>query len=226
MKFRLLVSEAQLLGQFDENRSGFLKKVFDHADKKSKWTYVSPEELGPKIGEPMERIGIALDYLADKELIELQPGQARKQYRILQQPQSLPGLIQQMQQSFRDKELRDQGRVQQIFQFIAQNQCKANYLLDYFGEAHSKNCGHCAPCLGEGQASFTPHKALPLNAAQRQRVAELKALHLPELSSPRKLARYLTGINSPASSPVRKAHPKLFGALEGASFQAILEGAG
>ncbi|MDX2469323.1 MAG: ATP-dependent DNA helicase RecQ [SAR324 cluster bacterium] len=224
-KYKLLKNEAEILGGFNADRANFLKAIFDCSDKKATWSYISPEEMAQRIGQPQERIGAALDYLADQDMLELQPSKPRKQYTILQQPALLPDLVAKMQDNFVQKEGRDQDRIQQIYQFIGQKTCKSQYLLDYFGEPKKADCGHCGPCLNETQEAFTAIKTLELTQAQLQKVAQLKALNIEPLNSPRKLARYLTGINSPASSPVRKLHGKFFGALEGASFSAILDAA-
>ncbi len=222
-KYKLLKPEAEILGAFNEDRAQFLKDIFHYSDKKATWSYISPEQMAITLGQPQERIGAALDYMSDQDMLEVQPSKPRKQYLILKQPESLVDLVDKMQGNFAQKEKRDQQRIQQIYQFIGQETCKSQYLLDYFGEPKKADCGHCGPCLKEAQAAFTAVKTLDLSPTQLAQVTQLKALQIEALNSPRKLARYLTGINSPASSPVRKLHGKYFGMLEGASFSAILE---
>jgi len=223
LQYKLLVTEAEILERFNDNRAGFLRKIFDAAEKKKTWAYVFPKEMAPEIGEAEERISSALDYLADQQLIELKPSYARKEYRILRQPDDLPGLIHKMQRSFIDKEARDQGRIDQIFEFISYRKCKAQYLLHYFGEAMEQGCGRCGPCYNEVQVPLEPLKTSQLSGVHLQKIAELKALNLAEVSSPRKIARYLIGISSPAARSARKSHGSLFGCMEDASFKAVME---
>ncbi|MDT8445815.1 MAG: ATP-dependent DNA helicase RecQ [bacterium] len=223
LQYFLLKSEAELLGHFDAQRADFLKKVFEHSDKKAKWTYIDPTEVAPLIGETPERISAALDYLSDQGLIELQARQARKQYQVLKQPADLIALAKELYQSFVEKEGRDRQRLEEVYQLIDNDRCKVRYLMDYFGEPMAQDCGHCGPCLKEPHQAYLPDQSKPLSAGQRAYVAQLKALRLPELNSSRKLARYLCGINSPASGALRKKQGKFFGLLEGSSFWAVVE---
>lgn len=215
---------AEILTLFDAPRAEFLQKVFDAGKQGRTFLSIDLTATAASLGEERSRISKALNYLEEKDMIELQVAGIRQGYRLLNKPDQqglLAGLISQ----FEKREQMDIQRLDQVLALANNPQCISNQLTEYFGETHNSPCGCCSHCLGIS-SHLPPYQAPPLSEGDVQTIRSVKQEGYEALSTPRQLARFLSGMSSPATSrSVNKqrltGHPS-FGALSHGDFQRIL----
>ncbi|MCA1684493.1 MAG: RecQ family zinc-binding domain-containing protein, partial [Planctomycetia bacterium] len=100
--------------------------------------------------------------------------------------------------------------------------CLTRRLLAYFGEDRPAPCGHCARCLGVPLAALPPARERPLGPTERALVDSLRAENHKALSGPRPLARFLTGLSSPATTRAKLTRHPSFGALDDVPFARVV----
>ena len=133
-------------------------------------------------------------------------------------------LAQTLSARFAHREKRDLERLQSVLDFTAHTGCRTRYLLHYFGEPLDHDCGHCDACLNESAPPLTPSSPHPLiSNATLQTIRDLKSRPHPALSTPRQLARFLCGINSPAATRAKLRAHAAFGLLSDVPFATVLE---
>ena len=212
---------SEMLAPFDETRRAFLKKVLARCKKKRNGSFtLEVEEAAQAIGEPRERILTALEYLEGKGDIDLKASGTRQRFRVERRPKSLDGLARELEVRFAQREGRELERIRQMLVLAGDPECLTRRLLDYFGEK-SGPCGHCGPCLGEEPC--VPPPFFPRKPRDRSltKLDALLAEGLAQLSTPRRLAKFLCGLSSPATSRL-KDH-EAFGLFERVPFRMVLE---
>ncbi|WP_243364407.1 RecQ family ATP-dependent DNA helicase [Fundidesulfovibrio terrae] len=212
---------SEMLAPFDEARRAFLKKVLARCKKKRNGSYtLDVEEAAQSIGEPRERILTALEYLEGKGDIDLKASGTRQRYRVERRPGNLEGLARELEVRFAEREGRELERVRQMLVLAGEPHCLTMRLLDYFGEK-SGPCGHCGPCLGEDPCVPPPFAPRKPRDRSITKLDALLAEKLPQLSTSRRLAKFLCGLSSPATSRL-KDH-EAFGLFERVPFKMVLE---
>jgi ATP-dependent DNA helicase RecQ len=213
-------SSAEMLAPFDAPRQEFLRKVLARCKKKRNGGFsLDVEEASQVIGEPRERIVAALEYLEGKGDVDLKASGTRQRFRMVRRPASLDGLARELSVRFAERESRDLERIRQMLVLAGDPECLTRRLLDYFGEA-SGPCGHCGPCLGERPCvpePFVPRKPGGKSLAKMEALAQE---NLPQLTTPRRLAKFLCGLGSPAT--VKLKDHEAFGLFERVPFRMVL----
>jgi ATP-dependent DNA helicase RecQ len=212
---------AGMLAPFDAPRQAFLKKVLSRCKKKKDGSFMlDVEEVAQEIGELRSRIVSALEYLHAKGDIDLTASGTRQRYRVLRRPGSLDGLARELSVRFGERERRDLERVRQMLVLAGDPDCLTQRLLAFFGERRDR-CGHCGPCLGEPPCVPPPFHPRKPRARSIKKLDALMAENLPQLSTPRRLAKFLCGLSSPATARL-KEH-QAFGLFERVPFAMVLE---
>jgi len=213
---------ADILGRFDEGRAEFLRRVFAQGRQGSKWLTIEPAAAAEALGEPRERVVKALGYLEEQGEVVLQVAGVRQGYRRLDAEADRGRLAGQMAGRFQTREARDVSRVRQVLDYARDPGCLTRRLLAYFGETLPQACGHCGRCLGTppGELPATPER--PLGAGERAVVELVRAERHPALAGARPLARFLTGLASPATTRARLTRHKHFGAFADVPFARVV----
>ena len=199
-KVKFTRSLEHLLQGFNPSRQKFLTALFSTAEKARLWHTINPEEAAAKIGEPREKILKALTYLEDLGDINVQPSGVRQGYRLLKNPDDLAALTTRMTELFQKREHSDISRLQQVTTYAQSPTCLNQFLLSYFGE-ESEPCGQCSSCKNPASVNHLPSSPSPeITAEELTLVQELINEKHAGLRSPRQLARFLTGLTSPATS--------------------------
>ena len=214
-----------ILTQFDDDRASFLQQVFAAGRMGKKWLTLDMLTIEQQLQEPKARIIKALDYLAEKNWIELSVVNLRQGYknnRIITTAEQLSRLCDYLNQLFVERERRDIQRIHSLLDYANNPGCLSQQLLQYFGESTSTPCGICNHCRQAISARISVAEQKPITLEQRQLIAALKLEAHKGLMQPRQLARFLCGLPSPAiSRSALKNHPA-FGALAEWSFPLIL----
>jgi ATP-dependent DNA helicase RecQ len=222
-KFQPLRPSGDMLARFDGDRQTFLRTVLRCAKSGRTWFTLNLTEAMRATGAERARIVTALNYLEEQGDLKLEVAGARQGYRMLAGEVDLKALTQTLAERFARRERQDLARLQTVLDFATHPACRTAYLLHYFGEPLDGSCGHCDICAGDAPASLAPVAARAIRPGEQQAIQNLKSERRPPLATPRQLARFLCGINSPAATRAKlKGHPA-FGILSDVPFASVLE---
>jgi ATP-dependent DNA helicase RecQ len=222
-KFQPLTSSAEMLARFDASRAEFLKRLFKLAEKGKTWWKLDLEFAARTLDEPRERMIAALNYLEEHGHLKLQVAGVRQGYRLRQGVPDLPPLIAKIITRFTDREARDVERIQEILKYAICPGCRTRYLLNYFGETKTENCGHCDRCEGQPPGRLPVTHRHALGDRDRATLQRLRGERNRALQLPRQLARFFCGLPSPMASRDRLGKHPLFGVWSGRPFREVLE---
>jgi len=223
VRFQTQRSSGEILDNFDPERAQFLAHIFTHVTKGTKWLNLDMFAAAEAMNEDPKRILRALNYLDEQGMIHLETKRFRKTYRMEQQPASMEQVLSECMERFQQRESADTERLQQVLSLAEHEGCRVVALLAYFGEIlESERCGHCDTCLGHPVRPLPPLEAAVLDGNQLQKIATLASEEHPALAQPRQMARFLCGLNSPATTRDRLTKHEVFGSLEQIPFHDIL----
>ena len=202
----------------------FLQKVLAQAHKAKTWFHIDLDQASQAIGAPRDRVVRALDYLAEKKWLELQTAGVRQRYHMRNRPSDRAALVKSLYDRVLQRESREIQRLRQVAQWVEQDACQVAALGAHFGDPMDRPCGHCSWCRRGGKPAKLPPRpkaqidpALWSQADESSRPARAR-----NSATPRSLARFLCGVNSPWMLKAKlQTHP-LFGALAEVPFAEVL----
>jgi ATP-dependent DNA helicase RecQ len=221
-QFRPFATSAEILSQFEGERRDFLQRLFRSAVKAKVWFTIDLDRAISATDSDRERIVRALDYLAEKGLIELKAQGVRHRFRRMRRQPNLEELITALHARLLDREAREIARLGQVLELAAHDGCQVSKLGEYFGEPLQTPCGHCSWCLNGRPAVLLPRRAESIDEAIWSTATELRAQHPDPLAEPRAFARLLCGLTSPKLSRGRFTSLPLFGSLAALPFAEVL----
>lgn len=223
-KINFIQDKDFILAQFDANRAAFLQQLFSVGRMGRKWLSLDMLTAPQQLNETKERITKALDYLAEKNWIELSVANLRQGYKnnqTIKSPEQLNALCDHLNQLFAEREARDIKRIHSVLAFANNPACLSQQLMQYFGETSAQACGICNHCR-QAPVPVNLPVAAPLSSEQKNTIASLKHENHAALRQPRQLARFLCGLPSPATSrSTLKSHPA-FGVLGAVPFALVM----
>ncbi len=237
-KFKPLRTSAEMLARFEGERREFIRGMFKCAERAKIWWTLDLQKVMNATGADRGRIIAALNYLEEQGDLTLEVAEARLGYRRLKEVrlaadgESIPAdsgivelreLTKRLAAQFSQRELRDIQRVARVVQFAGHEGCRTKALLDYFGEPLEGDCGHCDICLGQRAGKLAEIEARDITDEEFKSIARLKAEQNAALATPRQLARFLCGINSPAASRAKLGRDPRFGMLAEVAFNVVME---
>jgi ATP-dependent DNA helicase RecQ len=220
-KFQPLRSSAEILQKFDAARAEFLRGLLRLAKRGRTWYSLDAEAASRALGQPRARIIAALDYLEEQGDLIVQATGVRVGYRRLHQPADRQSLVTTLADRFLQREVHDIARVQSVVALAEHKGCLTQHLLEYFGEVHTA-CGHCSRCDGEPGQPLARSTGQSCDQLDHQTIRKLRREGHDALRSPRQLARFLCGINSPASSRAKLRNRPEFGQWSSFRFADVL----
>ncbi len=223
-KFQPLATSAEILGRYHGERKRFLGNLFRQANKARTWFNIDLPSAARNLGAPRERLVAALDYLAEKQQIELKVGGVRHRYRWLKRPDAIEQLAADLYAKTLEHERREIERLGLVLDLAGSDGCQTAYLCEYFGETLEGNCGHCGWCLSDGQSvELLPRPESKIDEELWAQAEAAREEHPEVLTEPRAFSRFLTGLVSPRASRARLGRHPLFGVLAHVAFAEVLE---
>ena len=220
-KFKPLMKSAEILQQFVGERRDFLATLFRQAQPGRTWFSLQLDTCIAATKSDRQRVIRALDFLAERNMIELQAAGVHLRYKLRKSP-DISVLASSLYERALARQNRELERLQTLLQLMAHNGCQVSALGAYFGEPLPQPCGHCGWCETEtpltvartNEAAIAPEKWAAIESLRRQQ---------PDvLASPRSLARFACGVSSPMLTKAKLTRHELFGCLADVPFEAIL----
>ena len=222
-QFTLLKSSREILDRFDTVRAEFLGGLFATAVKAEKWFSLDQAKVAGKLKTTRGRIIKALTFLQEQGDLTLKVAGLRQGYRIKTRPADPLILKNGLIERFEARERNDVNRVQQVVQLVEHSGCIVRSLLNHFGEELGRNCGHCRNCLRTSSGAIRVWRETGAPNLDEAKIENLRGRYPEALASPRQIARFLCGLNSPLLTQTKlHKHPE-FGGLVGFPFQAVLK---
>jgi len=222
-KFKLLVPENELLGRFQGERQHFVQALLQSADKARTWATVNFDKLQSFYPSDRSRAIVALDYLDQQGLMELQTKQMTNVYKTFQD-QISPNLTTKLAQRFSDKEQSEITRIHFLLDFFASKHCLNWQLADYFSDANLQQpCGHCSVCAGAITTFPEREGLMPLAEYNFAQLTGQISDKLAQHQSDTLLARFLCGLTTPIFTRLKVRQLPGFATLEKYRFGDVLQ---
>ena len=223
-KLRFLKPQDEVLASFKGEPQEFLRKVFAAGKAARIWMTIDPASVAEKLRAERSRVVRALEVCEERGLIELVAADLRHRYERLRENEDVAKLAADLEGRFARREQAEIDRLAQVLALAERSDCHTNALVAHFGEVRAAPCGHCVPCL-TGRAEPLPRPAArpPLPAGlDVEAVRMTRAEHPEALAHARQLARWLTGLPSPALSRAKLTRHRLSGELADRPFREVL----
>jgi len=148
-KYKLLTDEKTILAGFEGERQTFLQAIFGSTKFKKVWGEPDFSSLQQQYQCDRARVVTALDYLHEKQLIELQTKRMTDVYQVSHEQLNTPDLAQQLFTYFIEKEQSEINRIAALIRFFELERCLSRNLSLYFDDKQSpEHCQHCSVCHG------------------------------------------------------------------------------
>jgi ATP-dependent DNA helicase RecQ len=225
-KYKFLQPKTQVLADFDPPRQAFLQAIFNSSDSAKIWSTVNFERLAQTHPNERERALKALDYLHEKNCIELQSTQMTQVYQVnlmaLQSDSDIDALSQKLFQRFSEKEHSEIVRIEQLLTFFTSSQCLSKQLAEYFADYQlTQGCGNCSVCHGQ-VAQLPPQAQLaPLASYNFIELSEQIQQKLAAQTSATLISRFFCGLTTPIFTKLRVRKLKGFAILENYRFSDV-----
>lgn len=149
-KYKFLHDKDAVLAMFEGERRAFLDAVFNTSHFKKVWGAPDFEALFNQYKADRSRVITALDYLAEKQLIELESKKMTEVFQVNQAALHNPKLAESIHHYFVDKEEKEIKRIASLVRFFELNSCLSFNLARYFDDQQAPQvCGHCSVCRGQ-----------------------------------------------------------------------------
>ena len=149
-RYKFLQDKDEILSMFEGERREFLSAIFNTSQFKKIWGVPNFEALFNNYSAARGRVITALDYLAEKQLIELESKKMTEVFQVNQSVLSQASLAQALHHYFVDKEEKEIKRIASLVRFFELEKCLSSNLSRYFDDQQApQECGHCSVCRGQ-----------------------------------------------------------------------------
>jgi ATP-dependent DNA helicase RecQ len=162
-KYRFLQDKQQVLQQFEGERRTFLEAIFANTQMKKIWGSLNFDSLFQAYGADRNRVVKAMEYLQEKNLIELETKLITEVYQVDEQKLADTALAQNLYSYFADKEQKEIKRIAALVRFFELNSCLSCNLSRYFDDQQApEHCGHCSVCRKQvAKLEYSHHPVMP-----------------------------------------------------------------
>ncbi|ODS22557.1 recombinase RecQ [Candidatus Endobugula sertula] len=199
---KLLVDQKTIIDYFDGERKAFVSALLDTTVFKKVWGTVDVDRLFNVYGGERKRAITALEYMQDKQWLELKPSGNIDVFSVNDTLLNQPNLVDNLYQQFKQHEESEIHRIAQLLQFLQSNHCLSCGLATYFDDLNApERCGYCTVCQGnpavlsgESNNDFIQPEQLHMIVTELKN--HLLTFNITHCSND-VMARYLVGINMP-----------------------------
>ena len=217
----------RMLGHFEGATREFYKELIGASRTGPKHIKTDVTLAANKMKRDKEEIIRGINYLEKTKLAEVKPSGVLKVYTKLEHDLDVDTITAELVRRFEAREAADLDRLQKVIEFVEVPACKTAFVLDYFGQEGAEDCGHCAYCVDKyrdfsaGVPGAATRAGDILFGDKLDKLRKLVGEQPKALGAKRKLARYLLGITSPATTAARLTRGTFFGILSGLAYQEV-----
>jgi ATP-dependent DNA helicase RecQ len=170
-KYKFLLDKQQILQKFEGERRAFLEAVFANTQMKKIWGSLNFDSMYKSYGADRNRVVKAMEYLQEKNLIELETKLITEVYQVDVQKLADFELAQNLYAYFVDKEQKEIKRIAALLRFFELDRCLSSNLSRYFDDQQAPEyCGHCSVCRNQvAKLAYSHQPVMPdiekINAA-------------------------------------------------------------
>jgi ATP-dependent DNA helicase RecQ len=229
-KYKFLVNKDTVLQSFDADRQLFLNQIFEHTNFKKVWGVLNFDTLHQQYGAERSRTIAALEYLKDKNLIELETKGMTEVYGVNNEALNQADLAGNLATYFKEKETSEVSRIAAMVRFFELNSCLSSNLSRYFDDQKApQQCGHCSVCRNQiAKLEYSTDHAWPSDDVFIQNIQSMKQ----DLINKKNLAesdisndlicRFFTGISVPVFARTNLRKLDGFALCENLRYQDVL----
>ena len=162
-KYKFLQDKQKILQEFEGERRTFLEAIFANTQMKKIWGSLNFDSLYQAYGADRNRVVKAMEYLQEKNLIELETRLITEVYAVDVQKLADSDLAQNLYTYFADKEQKEIKRIAALVRFFELDRCLSSNLSRYFDDQQApEHCGHCSVCRKQvAKLVYSQHPAMP-----------------------------------------------------------------
>ena len=229
VRFKFLISAEQIVSKFEGERQEFIRTLFENSQLKKVWATPNLTQLHASYGYDRGRIMKALEYLSDKQCIELETKALTEVYQVDAGSLTEEKITQELAQYVTQKESAEIARIQALVRFFELETCLSSNLAKYFDDNNAPEaCGHCSACRGNGvnlvqsQRFLWPNDSelLAFLATAKEKLQVGAAQNTIDVT-PRLLSQFLAGMSCPIFSKKKLRGLPGFGSCEQQRFAEI-----
>ena len=214
-KYKLQVSEQQLLNHFEGERQTFVSAILSSSDKARTWYTMNFDQLHQQHQADRGRVITALEYFHEKNYIQLESKTMTDVYRVINPNFDTEQLAGDLFAYFKSKEQNEIKRINNMLSFFQSDACLSQQLAQYFGDNKvTEPCGHCSVCGGLVAVLPEPEPLTPLEQFDFHQLCDEFINACPTPPSADLLARFLCGISVPLFTKVKARKKPGFAKLE------------
>ena len=237
-KIKIIGSQSSLFAQFNSDRQVFLQQLFSHVDFKRVWGTLNFAALHEEFNIERSKVIATLEYLADKNLIELQTSQMTEVFQVNAAALENTQLVAKLSDYFNDKEQKEIERIQALVDFFERDSCLSFNLAHYFDDRQviehgfgvgekMHSCGHCSACRGKvAKLEYSTLQSWPENAQLQSYLqvflAALSAVGVSDQTH-QLSCRFLAGITLPLFTKMKARKMAGFGCCDKQRYSQILQ---
>lgn len=229
-KYKFLVDKHKVLTTFDADRQLFLNQIFEHSNFKKIWGVLNFDSLHRQYGAERSRTITALEYLKDKNFIELETKGMTEVYGVNIEALNQSNLSENLASYFKEKETSEISRIAAMVRFFELNSCLSANLSRYFDDQKApQQCGHCSVCRQQiAKLQYSIEHTWPSDEvfikniqAMKQDLMAKKKLTEKEISNDL-ICRFFTGISVPVFARTNLRKLEGFALCENLRYQDVL----
>ena len=174
-KYKFLQDKNVILAMFEGERRDFLQAIFNTSQFKKVWGAPDFDALFNTYNAERGRVITALDYLAEKQLIELESKKMTEVFQVHQEALHQPDLAKILHNYFVDKEEKEIKRIASLVRFFELDRCLSSNLSRYFDDQQApQECGHCSVCRGQvAKLEYSQQPSWPSDSELQQHLQGL-----------------------------------------------------
>ena len=225
-KYKFLKPKEQVLSMFNGERQSFVDAIFNNSNMKKIWGEPDFDALFANYGSDRGRVITALEYLQEKNCIELQTKRMTEVFSVNEAALNKEGLAEKLNSYFKEKEQNEIKRIAALITFFETDRCLSYQLSDYFDDQQApQQCGHCSVCRGQvAKLIYTKAQKWPSDESLKQALRGLKKHLADKVTTPltnELLCRFLAGLSVPIFARNKTRQLIGFGMCENFRYEAI-----
>ncbi|MCP4991022.1 MAG: ATP-dependent DNA helicase RecQ [Colwellia sp.] len=233
-KIKLLKTKADILNSFNDERKGFLQRIFNATEFKKIWGSLNFQSLLQDKSIERNRVIAALEYLQEQQMIVLETKGMTEVFKVNLNELADPSLAQSLYDYFKGNEEKEIKRIASLVRFFQLSTCLTANLAKYFDDQAftdditNYQCVHCSVC--RGQVAVLEHSqnkiAWPSDEVLTLAMEGLENRLKDKINQPLSLesyCRFFAGMTVPLFGRNKVRQLSGFGICEQQRYQAIRE---